>query len=227
MFLVIPKITGSLSTGVYGTYAMVLSLTMFLSYSDLGFMSAAYKYGCDEYLRGDKKKEIEILSSASFVQTVSFFVFALIMSVFAFYPGLVIKGLNKEMEAIASSLFVFLALFSFNTIPKSVISFIAQFRVELYRVKAFFILTNFINIMLVFIIFTTNKSNNIVYYYFLTNLISLLMIIGMGIYFFRKWEYPIKAFLIGFRFNGPILKLLWPFANQAFSVHCVYSIFRA
>jgi len=225
IFIVTPKITGAVSIEVYGTFAAVLSFTMFLSYSDFGFLSAAYKYGCDEFLRGDKKKEIEILSSASFVQTIAFFVFAIIMFVFAFHPALIIKGLNEETEAIARNLFVLLALFSFNNIPRGIISFIAQFRIETYRVKAWQSLVSLINIGLVFIIFTTNESKNIVYYYFFTQLISLLATIGMGLHFFRKWGYSLKAFMTGFRFSRPILNLLWPFAKASFFSTLMYILY--
>jgi len=225
IFLAIPKITDSLSLEVYGLYMAVLSFAMFLSYVDFGFMSAAQKFGCDEYLKGDRRKEMELLSSAAFMQLMAFAVFALIMVVLAMNPPMVISGLDKEGIFLSRTLFILLAIFSFVSIPRSIVSFIAQFRIELYRVKAWEILFNLINIVLVFIIFSSKASMSVVYYYLCSNVAMLFMVIGLGLFLFRKWHYSIREFLLSFKLNKSALKHLWPFAKASFISSLLYVLY--
>jgi O-antigen/teichoic acid export membrane protein len=225
MFFVTPKITGSVSTEVYGTFAAVLSFSMFLSYADFGFLSAAFKFGCDEYLKGDRHKEVQILSSAAFVQFSAYLIFALIMLIFAKYPQAMINGLNQETAAISSKMFCLLALFCFTSIPRRIITFIAEFRIKAYHVASRFILVNLVNIALVFFIFNSNNSMNIVYYYLFSSLASLGGTIIIGYYLFRKWNYSIKEFVAEFRFNRTILLFLWPLAKASFFTTLMYLLY--
>jgi O-antigen/teichoic acid export membrane protein len=225
MFFTIPNITSSVSTQVYGTYAAILSFTVFLSYADFGFLSAANKYGCDQYLKKDKNKEIELIAAATFVQTIAFLVFALICFVFAWKPSIIMSGLDKDLNNISSKLFILLAVFAFTTIPRRVIYAIAQFRIEAYRISPWMSLVGVANILLVFMIFTSNNNMNIVYYYFFTNLLVFIVIMGLGIHFFRKWNYSIKYFLSNFRFNKKALKLLWPFASASLLGSFMYVLY--
>jgi len=57
IFIVVPMITEN--KVVYGVYAVCISTAMFLSYADLGFVSAGIKYAGEAYARGEHKDELK------------------------------------------------------------------------------------------------------------------------------------------------------------------------
>jgi O-antigen/teichoic acid export membrane protein len=225
MFLVTPKITGTLSKEVYGAYMTVVGYTVFLNYMDFGFLGAANKYGCDEYIRGNKEKEIEILAGVSFIQILTFSVFSAAMIFFSQYPDMIIKGLNEDSRQVSQYLFALLAIFVFGSIPRRIITIIAQFRIQMYQVTSWLIIGNLMNIGLIYIILRNNNGINIVYYYFFSNLIILVIVLFLGIRLFRKWKYPIRLFLKNLKIKKDILKYLWPFAKASLFSSVMYMLY--
>ena len=44
---------------IYGIYSLCISFTIFLSYADLGFLNAGYKYASEYYAKNDKQKKLK------------------------------------------------------------------------------------------------------------------------------------------------------------------------
>ena len=55
LFIVTPYLTSD--KPIYGIFAVCVSVTIFLSYSDLGFMMAGQKYAAECYAKGDRTEE--------------------------------------------------------------------------------------------------------------------------------------------------------------------------
>ena len=71
MFIVTPYITSNPST--YGIYMVCMSITVFLSYADLGFLGAGQKFAAEYYAKGDRDSEVKIIgfSIPGYKKTVS------------------------------------------------------------------------------------------------------------------------------------------------------------
>ena len=213
LFVIVPKITGAVSPQVYGTFCAIFGYTFMLSHADLGFTGAASKFACDEFVRGNQEKEIELLSAAAFLQFLGYVVVALILLAFAADPHIVISGLNQETAAIIRRLFILLAVFSLASIPNGILGAISGFRIEGYRLASWQLLSGMIGLASVFVIFGPGGSHSVVRYYLLTNLVSIGTTFLVGYHLLRKWNYPVRAFLRAFRFNKEALALLWPLAR--------------
>ena len=103
MFIVIPMITDNKI--VYGVYSVCISTAMFLSYADLGFMTAAYKYAGESYAKGKKNDELKLLGFSGFILFVFVALIAAIYLLLSYNPSLLINDIQKSAYlSIASSL---------------------------------------------------------------------------------------------------------------------------
>ena len=60
MFVVTPFL--ALKQNYFGIYSFVISLNLFLSYADFGFLNAGVKFASEAFAKGDRKEETEILA---------------------------------------------------------------------------------------------------------------------------------------------------------------------
>ena len=81
MFIVTPYLTQEPS--IYGIYAVCMSVTIFLSYADLGFLRAGQKYAAECYARGERAEEMKYIGFGTFV----LLVFTLLCASVFFYLG--------------------------------------------------------------------------------------------------------------------------------------------
>lgn len=65
MFIVIPRISNNPS--IYGIYIVCISANIFLTYADLGFVGAGYKYASECFARKDFKEEMKIVGFVGFI----------------------------------------------------------------------------------------------------------------------------------------------------------------
>jgi len=115
MFIVIPMITNN--KVVYGVYSVCISTAMFLSYADLGFVTAGVKYAGENYAKGNHESEVKYYGFSGFVLFVFIAIIAGVYFLFAYSPSLLIKDIgNSEYLSIASKLLLIQAIFSFNTV---------------------------------------------------------------------------------------------------------------
>ena len=59
LFIVIPHL--SQNKEIFGVYSLCISLTLYLSYADIGFLGAGQKYASEAFIKNNRKSEIEIL----------------------------------------------------------------------------------------------------------------------------------------------------------------------
>ena len=110
MTIVIPFISGN--TSIYGIYALCISITSFLQYTDLGFLSAGQKYASEFFVLGDLKNEIKMLSFVHFIMLIFLILCIIPIFIFSYYPHFIISDLNENTRVAASNLFLILALTS-------------------------------------------------------------------------------------------------------------------
>lgn len=181
LFLVVPRLTSSPT--VYGIYAICVSVAVYLSYADIGFLKSGIKYAAEYYAQGNIKTEQKYVGFSIFV--LSIFVL-LIGTVFVFLsqnPFLLIKGIKEGQEVqIASSLLLIQALFSVNVILQRFIDAVFQIRVESFVPQRIRIVGSIIKIGSIFYFFSTGKYDIIGYFLlmksvdFLTHVASLFSI---------------------------------------------------
>ena len=129
LVIVIPYLSNN--PGVYGIYSLCISFTIFLSYADLGFLNAGYKYASEYYAKNNKQKEIEITGFVSFILAVFIFILAVVLILLAFHPYWLIKNITGAKDIyIAKNLLLILALFSPNMILQRMLQIIYGVRVH-------------------------------------------------------------------------------------------------
>ena len=129
MFIVIPRLVDNPS--IYGIYVVCISTNIFLTYADIGFASAGYKYASECFAQKNLEEEIKIVGFIGFILFLFVILFALSISGIALNPSLLIKNINTAAEFnIASKLLFILALFSPAIIFQRILDIIYGFRLE-------------------------------------------------------------------------------------------------
>src|SRR6476620_4428093 len=153
LVIVIPFLSDN--SRIYGIYSLCISFTIFLSYADLGFLNAGYKYASEYYAKNDKQKEIEVTGFVSFILAVFILIFAVILILFAFHPDWLIKNISDEQDKnVAKNLLLILALFSPNMILQRMLQIIYGVRVHEYILQTILIIINILKIAAVYFFIT-------------------------------------------------------------------------
>ena len=166
LFIVAPLTTSM--PEVFGVYSLCISFNVFLTYADLGFITAGQKYASEAFARGERNQEKKyVYTSINIYGIMSFILFAIGLFV-SFSPALVIKGISPgtELYEIAQKLLLILAF----TFPLSIFSkysiFIYTIRLEDYKTQRIQILASVIKIASVPLVFFHNKYDIVGYYLF-------------------------------------------------------------
>lgn len=172
MFVVIPYLSSN--QGTYGIYAVCMSVTIFLSYADLGFLGAGMKYAAEGYAKGDTKKEIEIIGFSHFILLAIILLFSAVFLYLSFNPSALITDLQPDQSVIASRLLLILAIFSPTTVLQRMLQMIFGIRLQEYNLQKINIVGSIIKISSVFYFFGDGRYD-IVGYYLFVQVISLLV----------------------------------------------------
>ena len=109
MFIVVPKL--SEMPNIYGIYSITISISIFFSYADFGFISAGFKYSSESFGKGDRKSEIEIIGFSGLILFLFLSLCALCIFILAHDPQIIIAGIVDPKElAVASYLLGILSL---------------------------------------------------------------------------------------------------------------------
>ena len=134
MFIVIPYLTSE--PAIYGIYTVCISISIFLAYADLGFMSAGQKYAAEYFAKGERVEEIKVIGFTNFILLIFLFLFSIGFFILSFHPEFLIKDIELgKQETIASSLLLILALFTPVTLLNRLLQMIYGIRLEDYIVQ--------------------------------------------------------------------------------------------
>ncbi len=202
LFIVTPKLT--IAPILFGIYSICMSTTFFLTYADIGFLGAGYKYMSEKFATNDLDEEIRIIGFVGFVLLVFVVIFSLVMLVFSTNPQMLIKGLSDTKEiAVASKLLLILALFSPTIILQRLCQIVFGVRLEDFIYQRLAILANLARIGSIFYFFNGDKYDIVGYFLFFQSL-GLITNILFLIIIKTRYHYDFRLLARSFRFSAEI-----------------------
>jgi O-antigen/teichoic acid export membrane protein len=167
LLIVVPHLSDN--PELYGIYSFCISFTLYLTYADIGFLGAGQKYAAEEFTRGNRTKEMEILGFTGAILLIMILPFSFALIYFSFYPDLLISGLSAEGHRIAGDIFLIIGVFTpIQLILQRLMQSILIIRVKDYISLRIDIVFNFIKIISVFYFFSENNYRVVGYYLFIT-----------------------------------------------------------
>ncbi|MGL2988126.1 lipopolysaccharide biosynthesis protein [Flavobacterium sp. RSSA_27] len=199
LFVVVPFLSSD--KVIYGIYTVCVSITIFLSYADLGFLGAGMKYAAESYSRGERDAELEIIGFTHFVLFV-FLVFLIFIFLYlSLNPEFLIADIKPGLQSnIASDLLLILAVFSPTIILQRILQMIFGIRLQDFLLQKINILGSLLKISSVFYFFGF-KDYDIVGYFLFIQIINLVCAI-IGIIKARsEFDYDFTKLISYFKFN--------------------------
>ena len=167
LLIVVPHLSNDIE--LYGIYSFCISFTLYLSYADIGFLSAGQKYASEAFARGNRREEIDMLGFTGAILLLMIAPFSIAMIYLSFHPEIILNELSKTGRIIASDIFLILGIvLPFQIILQRLAQSILIIRIKDYislRIDVFF---NLIKIVSVFYFFRDDKYLIVEYYLFIT-----------------------------------------------------------
>lgn len=177
-----------------------MSVSIFLSYADLGFLGAGQKYAAEEYARGNLEVERRILGFCGFVLLVFVLICAAGFMFLSVSPQSIIKDISGHERDVATSLFMILALAAPITVIQRITQMIYSVRIEDYIFQRFMIVASVVKIGSVFFFFRSGHYEIVNYYAFVqcANLAASLCALVVAE---RRYKYGIGRLFRSIRFD--------------------------
>ena len=196
---VVPRISNDVD--LFGIYSFCLSFSAYLSYSDLGFLNAGWKYASQAFYKNDKKFEAEILGFTFFILILMCIPFSIGMFFAHLKPSILFNNLDSEQENIASGLFLIMAFgLPFQILFQRFVQSILVIRIKDYIYLRINVLTKLIQILSIFYFFTDDQSLFVHYYLFIT-LLSIISCIIVFIILIKNEKFDFSTFFSNIKFS--------------------------
>ncbi|PUZ21236.1 Membrane protein involved in the export of O-antigen and teichoic acid [Chitinophaga costaii] len=210
LMVVIPQLSSH--PGIYGIYAICVSSVIFLSYADLGFMNAGFKFASEFFARGKQAEERQIIGLVSFILLIFVGLFMITTLVLSVHPSWLIKGLNDQgYVRIARQLLVILALFAPMVVLQRALAIIFGIRLQDFIYQRVQMVVNLCKIVSVFFFYRSGHSNIVGYFLFGQCLTAVGLLTGFGIAG-RRYGIGLKCFARSIRFSRPLFDEIKPLA---------------
>ena len=172
LLIVLPHLSNNIE--LFGIYSFCISLTIYLTYSDFGFLGAGQKYAAEAYASGERNKEIKILGFTIAILLLAIFPFSSLM-IFSFYkPSIFLSDLSFRGFEVAGSLFLILGLlFPLQIFLQRLAQSILIIRVKDYISLRVDVIANMVKILSVFYFFNNNNYMIVEYFLFATSITIL------------------------------------------------------
>ncbi|QOG03781.1 lipopolysaccharide biosynthesis protein [Flavobacterium sp. MDT1-60] len=199
LFVVVPFLSSDKAT--YGIYTVCVSISIFLSYADLGFLGAGMKYAAESYSRGETEQELKVIGFTHSVLLIFLIIFSSVFLYLSFNPELLIKDIKSDIQIdIASNLLLILALFSPTIILQRILQMVFGIRLQDFRLQKINIIGNLFKIVSVFYFFGL-QSYNIVGYFLFVQIVNLSCAL-IGIFIAKKaFNYDFIKLFMCFKFD--------------------------
>ena len=214
MFIVVPII--SADKAIYGIYTVCSSLSIFLSYADLGFLGAGQKFAAEFFAKKDIKNEIHVIGFTAFILLICLLLFSGIFLVLSYYPEWIIRYLGgATSKEIAQKLLFILAFSTPITLLQRVVQTIYIVRLEDYVYQRINIIGNLVKIGAVFYFFEGISYNIVGYFLFMQfiNLCTTFINIGLAR---KRYSYDIYGLFKSIRFDREVFGYTKPLAYSLF-----------
>lgn len=204
LFIVMPRLTNNPT--IYGIYVVCISANLFLSYGDIGFVNAGFKYASECFAQQNLEEEIRIIGFVSFILFLLVALFAVVISVIALNPALLIKNIHTSIEIrTASQLLFTLAFFSPVIMFQRTFNIIYGIRLEQFILHRIMIGASILKILSVFYFFQDTRYD-IVGYFLFCQMITAVALIFCAIIAKVRYHYSFFNFIKTFRFSKPMFK---------------------
>jgi O-antigen/teichoic acid export membrane protein len=204
MFIVVPYLTSN--PNIYGIYTVCISISTFLVYADLGFVSAGQKYASEYFAKGNRIEEMRVIGFTNFILIVFLLLLSATILYLSIFPEMLIKKMANTNELnIASRLLFILAIFTPVTMLQRLSQMVFAIRLEDFIVQRTNIIANLIKIVSV-LYFFRNNNYDIIGYFLFTQLLNLTAILITFSIAKTRFSYDIKTLLMSIRFNNVIFK---------------------
>ncbi|WP_423147460.1 lipopolysaccharide biosynthesis protein [Rubrolithibacter danxiaensis] len=202
MFVVTPFLASN--QNYFGIYSFVVSLNLFLSYADFGFLTAGVKFASEAYARNDREEEEKVLGFVFFIMFLVFCLFGLLILFLAFNPQHILKGLSTTTDLnLAKNLFLVFVFSLPVLIAHRSLQLIFNIRLHDYLYQRVFSLLNLLKILMAFYFFR-NGGYHIVEYYLFTQVITLVSVLIGGILAIKYFGYNFIALIKAVKFSPEI-----------------------
>ncbi|MEP6681995.1 MAG: hypothetical protein ABJA35_02000 [Parafilimonas sp.] len=223
LVIVIPYISDN--SKIYGIYSLCISFTIFLSYADIGFLSAGNKYASEYFAKNERQKEIEITGFVSFILTVFVLVFAVVLILFAYHPYWLIKNISGTKDiTIARDLLLTLAFFSPNMIMQRMLQIIYGVRVQGYILQTMLVIVSILKICSVYF-FSGKDGYNITGYFLFCQAVTTLGLVAALLYASKKYSISLKTLGKHIRFSKKIFQSVKSLAFSSLYVTIAWVLF--
>lgn len=202
LFVVIPFLSSNKE--LYGLYTFCASFQLYLSYADIGFLSAGQKYAAECFAKEDRAGETKIFGFVGFILLCLIIPFSILMCVAAYKPGMIITDLSPENISVARWLFLTIAIISpIQVLLQRVSQSILTIRVKDYVASRIDIIGSVVKIGSVLFFFTDGRYMICEYFLFINCVTIACCLITISIikrtenYRFRdviksiKWSKPV------------------------------------
>ena len=213
MLIVLPII--STNSELFGIYSLCISITIFLSYADIGFVSAGMKYASEYFARKELKEEVGVTGFVLFVLSIGIIPYICCMLWFWHDPNVIISNLSIDLVPTASSMFLILALFAPNLLFQKASQFIYGVRVEDYIARQVNIVGHILKIISIFYFFRSGESN-IVGYFLFFQFINFLCFFIAVVYAGYLYRFPLLKLLQSINFSSQHFQLTKKLAFTSF-----------
>lgn len=199
LFVVVPFLSSDQT--IYGIYSVCISVNIFLSYADLGFLGAAQKYAAESFSRNEMKEETRLIGFSHFILLIMVLVLSCIFLLLSYNPSWLIHDISGEENIrIASSLLLILAVSAPITVFQRLLQMIFSIRLLDFQLQKVVVSGNVIKILSVFFFFSAGRYY-IVEYYLFQQAVALL-VVGIGVWMvIRKFDYPLWDVIRNIRFS--------------------------
>jgi O-antigen/teichoic acid export membrane protein len=198
MTIVIPLI--SFNTEIYGIYVLCISITSFLQYTDLGFLSAGQKYASEYFALNDIKNEIKMLGFVHFIMLIFLIICTCVILFFSWQPNIIIPKLDSNSRELASNLFFILGLSSPIILLQRYAQSVFTIRIRDDVYQKIDLIANVLKIGCVYFFQEDNSIDILSYFIFIQALNFLTVLVSLG-FIKYKYKYQLKLIVQSFKFD--------------------------
>lgn len=202
MFIVTPYLSSRQND--FGIYSFVISLSLFLSYADFGFLTAGVKFASEAYANDNRQEEQQILGFVIFIMAAVFLLFGLGLSVFAFKPEYILKDLKTaDNISLAQNLMIIFISSLPILVAQRGVQLIFNIRLYDYLFQRISSLANLIKIASAFYFFAKG-SYNIIGFYVFTQVTNSALVVLACVIAWKKFDYNFISFFKAIKYNSSV-----------------------
>ena len=224
MFIVLPFLT--VDQELYGIYAIVISLSIFFSYADIGFIFSAQKYAAEFFIKNNRLEELRVVGFSIFFTSIAIVFICFLLGIVVNDPEIIIKNgsLNYDNLLISKKLFLILIVAALITIPLKLCQLIFAVRLEEYIMQRINICANILRLLSIFFLFSNGKYL-IVEYFALIQFLNIVVVLFCFYFIKKNYLISLNDIIPHFKFDKDQFKKISYLAFSGFYIMIIWIIY--